>query len=180
MLTEHPEIHQWKEKNFSKMHWQGPTYLGMVALWNTIIVSIFDWTIVVYLKNSDYQIFWFLAYAKGHDRERFSPITGNKYPQGKNHNSANLEVESEENTSYLRVPGVERDTSFRYNNNRRNEKGKFLKRSQSPYARENKGKDKAPHNSAYKGKNFDENFQATKTKDPVQSTSKDKVWAYDI
>lgn len=116
-----------------------------------------------------------LAYAKGHEKERFSPITGNRYPQGKNHNSTNLEVELEEGTSYLKVPGGDKDTSFRYNNNRRNEKGKFLKRSQSPYARENKGKEKAPPNSAYKGKNYDENFQANKAKDNVQSTSKDKV-----
>lgn len=118
---------------------------------------------------------WLLAYAKGNDRERFSPITGNKYPQGKNHNSANLEVELEENTSYLKVPGFEKDTSFCYNNNRRNDKGKFLKRSQSPYTRENKGKEKAPPNSSYKGKNFDGNFHANKSKDPVQSTSKEKA-----
>lgn len=83
-------------------------------------------------------------------------------------------MELEENTSYLKVPNSEKDNSFRYNNNRRNDKGKFLKRSQSPYARDVKGKEKVSPNPAYKGKNFDENFQANKS-GPVQSTSKDKA-----
>lgn len=115
------------------------------------------------------------AYAKGHIRERFSQITGDKYPAGKSHNSTSLEVDPDDNTSYLKVPNNAQDKNFCYNNNRRNDKGKFLKRSQSPYAREGKGKEKQSPNPAYKGKNLDENFQSNKFKEPNQSTSKDKA-----
>lgn len=111
-----------------------------------------------------------VAYAKGHDRERFSPITGDRYPAGKNHNSTTLEVDLDEST-HLKVP--QRDQLYKYNNNRRNNKGKFLKRSLSPYARDKKGKQ--VQNPAYKGKNFNDSFQANKAKEPAQSTSKDKV-----
>lgn len=113
------------------------------------------------------------AYAKGNERERFSPITGDRYPIGKNHNSTNLEVKTDETGSHLKVPNNQRDQQYKYNNNRRNDKGKFLKRSVSPYARENKGKQN--QNPGYKGRNFNENFQANKAKEPTQSTSKDKV-----
>lgn len=113
------------------------------------------------------------AYAKGNERERFSPITGDKYPLGKNHNSTNLEVEIDGDGSRLKPPNIQKDNNNRFNNNRRNDKGKFLNRSQSPYTRDPKGKQ--PQNYSYKGKNFDENFQAGKSKDLHQSTSKDKA-----
>lgn len=115
------------------------------------------------------------AYAKGNERERFSPITGIRYPLGKNHNSTNLEVETEDDTAWLKVPANQRDG--KYSNNRRNDRGKFIKRSPSPYSKENKGKERSYPNSTYKGKNFDENYQAGKTKNtnPVPSTSKDKL-----
>lgn len=126
-------------------------------------------------KKSTINMLLFVAYAKGHEKERFSPITGDKYPNGKNHNSTNLEVDVEEDSSRLKVPNTQRDQNSRYNNNRRNDRGKFLNRSQSPYARDNKGKDKQPQNSSYKGKKFDENFNSNKSKEPAQSTSKEKV-----
>lgn len=84
-------------------------------------------------------------------------------------------MDLEEGSLYLKVPNAGRDKNNRYINNRRNDKGKFLKQSQSPYARENKGKEKQSTNPAYKAKNYDENFQANKSKDPVQFTSKDKA-----
>ena len=116
-------------------------------------------------------------YAKGHEKERFSPITGDKYPLGKNHNSATLEVEFEESVTYLKVPNNQNTSTNKYLNNRRNDKGKFIRSSASPYNRENKSKDKQTQNTGYKGKNFDENYQANKnnTSAPTQSTSKDKA-----
>lgn len=144
----------------------------MEESWSTTIVRITSG------ENTDMQ-HWLIikltfvylsAYAKGNERERFSPITGDRYPTGKNHNSTNLEVETEESTSHLKVPANQN----KYNNNCRNDKGKFLKRSPSPYARENKD-GKRTQTSGYKGRNFDENYQANKTKEPIQSTSKDKA-----
>lgn len=96
---------------------------------------------------------------------------GDRYLAGKTHNSATLEVDLDEVNTHLKVP--QKDQSYKYNNNRRNNKGKVLKRSPSPYARDNKGKQN--QNPAYKGKDFNENFQASKSKEPTQSTSKDKA-----
>lgn len=123
--------------------------------------------------------FFFLvlkAYAKGHKRERFSPITGSRYPVGKNHNSTNLEVETKDDSTWLKVPGPQKDNKGRYKNNRRNDHGKFAKRSPSPYSKEGKGKERQYPNSLYKGKNFDESFNANKAKQASseQSGSKDK------
>lgn len=120
------------------------------------------------------------AYAKGHDRERFSPITGDRYPAGKNHNSATLEVECEENVLYLKVPNAQGGHGGKYVNNRRNDKGKFMKRSPSPYAREMKGKEKqiqGTQGTSYNGKNFIPNYQNNKVNNinPVQSSSKEKL-----
>lgn len=117
------------------------------------------------------------AYAKGHEKERFSPITGDRYPTGKNHNSATLDVDLEDSVTYLKVPNNQISSANKYSNNRRNDKGKFIRSSASPYNRDNKQKDKQHQNSGYKGKNFDENYQANKANSnaPVQSTSKDKA-----
>lgn len=118
-----------------------------------------------------------LAYAKGNEKERFSPITGDRYPAGKNHNSATLEVESDETVTYLKVPNHQGGQGGKYMNNRRNNKGKFIKRSSSAYAKDNKGKEKDSQGSGYKGKNFDVNFQANKPNNAnaTQSSSKDKA-----
>lgn len=114
-------------------------------------------------------------YAKGNEKERFSPITGDRYPVGKNHNSASIDVDLDDDGSYLKVPGAQKENNVKYNNNRRNDRGKFLKRSQSPYARDGKGKEKQNSNQGYKGKFFDENYHANKSKrkDATPSTSKD-------
>lgn len=116
-------------------------------------------------------------YAKGHDRECLSPITGDKYPAGKNHNSATLEVDLQEAGTYLKVPNNQVNPNNKYLNNHHNDKGKFIRSSASPYNRDNKAKEKQTHNSGYKGRNFDENYQANKSSNstPTQSTSKDKA-----
>lgn len=118
-----------------------------------------------------------VAYVKGHKKERFSPITGDRYPAGKNHNSSTLEVECEESVTYLKVPNHQGGQGGRYLNNRRNDKGKFIRCSASPYAKENKGKDKQSQGSGYKGSFFDENYQINKSNNTnaAQSNSKDKA-----
>lgn len=95
---------------------------------------------------------------------------------GKNHNSTNLEVETEDDSVWLKVPSGQKDNKGRYQNNRRNDQGKFAKRSPSPYSKEGKGKERQYPNSSYKGRNFDENYQSAKNKQAgtEQSTSKDK------
>lgn len=76
----------------------------------------------------------------------------------------------------MKVPGSHKDSRGKYHNNRRNDQGKFAKRSPSPYSREGKGKERQYPNSSYKGKNFDENFQSNKAKQASseQSGSKEK------
>lgn len=87
-----------------------------------------------------------------------------------------MEVETEDDLSWLKVPGGQKGSQGRYPNNRRNDRGNFAKRSPSPYSKDGKGKERQYPNSSYKGKNFDENFQSNKAK-PVNaklSTPKDK------
>jgi hypothetical protein len=84
------------------------------------------------------------AYAKGQVKEKFSPITGKRYPIGKNHDSVDLDAEDEEE-AHLKVP-----KNNDYAGNRRNNRGKgFKERSTSPYQRPEKGKGRNPN---YKGR----------------------------
>lgn len=98
-------------------------------------------------------------------------------PLGKNHNSASIDVHLDDDGSYLKVLGAQKDQNNKYNNNRRNDRGKFLKCLQSPYARDGKGKEKQNQAQEYKGKNFDEDYHVNKIKqkDSAPSTSKDAV-----
>lgn len=108
-------------------------------------------------------------YAKGHETERFSPITGNRYPVGKNHESADLDDDENLDNNYLKP--YQKD----YKGNRRNDRGENFKRSPSPYEKIDKGKGKQNPNPNYKGRHYDENYQKNKkaSDDQNQATQKE-------
>lgn len=90
---------------------------------------------------------------------------------------ASIDVDLDNNGSYLKVPGAHKEQNIKYNNNRRNNRGKFLKHSQSPYARDGKGKEKQNQTQGYKGNFFDENYHTNKTKQIESSPSTSKETA---
>ncbi|EGG09704.1 Hypothetical protein MELLADRAFT_95152 [Melampsora larici-populina 98AG31] len=128
-------------------------------------------------------------YAKGNAKERFSPITGKKYPDSVDHDSAELnefDVDQNESNDYLKPPSVNRNESFKkqdnYNqsgnyqmNNRRNNRGKFRRdRSPGPYQRYDRPNDKEVFDPKGKGKQTNKSQWYKKPDDfPRASTSKD-------